>query len=101
MARCSDRLRSGDAWRDHEFLFCGRAEVHIRRTVEPAIYADFASIYPTVCTLMGLWWFVIANGVDQEDATAETQSIGSPRPVPSSAFLCASAPAGRGANRLK
>jgi hypothetical protein len=55
--------------------FGGRAEVHIRRTVEPAIYADFASMYPTVCTLMGLWWFVIANGVDQEDATAETQSF--------------------------
>jgi hypothetical protein len=55
--------------------FGGRAEVHIRRTVEPAIYADFASMYPTVCTLMGLWWFVIANSVDQEDATAETQSF--------------------------
>jgi hypothetical protein len=55
--------------------FGGRAEVHIRRTIEPAIYADFASMYPTVCTLTGLWWFVIANGVDQEDATAETQSF--------------------------
>ena len=55
--------------------FGGRAEVHIRRSVVPAVYCDFASMYPTVCTLMGLWWFVIANGVDQEDATAETQSF--------------------------
>jgi hypothetical protein len=55
--------------------FGGRAEVHIRRTLVPALYCDFASMYPTVCTLMGLWWFVIANGVDQEDATAETQSF--------------------------
>jgi hypothetical protein len=55
--------------------FGGRAEVHIRRTVVPVIYTDYASMYPTVCTLMGLWWFVIANGVDEEDSTAETQSF--------------------------
>jgi hypothetical protein len=55
--------------------FGGRAEVHIRRTVVPVIYTDYASMYPTVCTLMGLWWFVIANGVDEEDKTAETQSF--------------------------
>ena len=46
--------------------FGGRAEVHIRRTVVPALYCDFASMYPTVCTLMGLWRFVIAQGVDEE-----------------------------------
>jgi len=55
--------------------FGGRAEVHIRRTVVPAIYCDFASMYPTVCTLMSLWRFVIARGVDEEDATAETQAL--------------------------
>jgi hypothetical protein len=38
--------------------FGGRAEVHIRRTVVQTLYCDFASMYPTVCTLMGLWWFV-------------------------------------------
>jgi hypothetical protein len=41
--------------------FGGRAEVHIRRTIVPTLYCDFASMYPTVCTLMGLWWFVIAQ----------------------------------------
>ena len=55
--------------------FGGRAEVHIRRTIVPAPYCDFASMYPTVCTLMGLWRFVIAQGVAEEDATAETQAF--------------------------
>ncbi len=55
--------------------FGGRAEVHIRRTVVPAVYCDFASMYPTVCTLMGLWSFVIAQGIDEEDVTAETQAF--------------------------
>jgi hypothetical protein len=51
------------------------AEDDIRRTVVPALYCDFASMYPTVCTLMGLWRFVIAQGVDEEDTTAETQAF--------------------------
>jgi hypothetical protein len=55
--------------------FGGRAEVHIRRTIVPTLYCDFASMYPTVCTLMGLWRFVIAQGVDEQDATAETQAF--------------------------
>jgi hypothetical protein len=55
--------------------FGGRAEVHIRRAIVPTLYCDFASMYPTVCTLMGLWSFVIAQGMDEEDATAETQAF--------------------------
>ena len=55
--------------------FGGRAEVHIRRTIVPALYCDFASMYPTVCTLMGLWRLVIAQGIDEEDATVETQAF--------------------------
>jgi len=47
----------------------GRAEVHIRREITPVIHCDFLSMYPTVCTLMGLWRFVIADGMDWEDAT--------------------------------
>ena len=54
--------------------FGGRAEVHIRRTTVPSLYCDFASMYPTVCTLMGLWRFVIAEGIDEKDATKETQA---------------------------
>src|SRR5205814_2918959 len=55
--------------------FGGRAEVHRRREVVRTIYCDFASMYPTVCTLQQLWHFVIAEGVDWEDATAETASF--------------------------
>jgi hypothetical protein len=42
----------------------GRAEVHLRRTVVQVLYCDFLSMYPTVCTLMGLWRWVIAKGID-------------------------------------
>lgn len=49
----------------------GRAEVHIRREVTPVIHCDFLSMYPTVCTLMGLWRFVVAEGMDWADATEE------------------------------
>jgi hypothetical protein len=52
--------------------FGGRAEVHRRREVVRTIYCDFASMYPTVCTLQGLWRFVIATGIDWQDAAAET-----------------------------
>ncbi|MGH1573240.1 hypothetical protein ACRAWG_24445 [Methylobacterium sp. P31] len=53
----------------------GRAEVHIRREIVRTLYCDFASMYPTVCTLMGLWRFVIARGVSHEDATAEVRAF--------------------------
>jgi hypothetical protein len=43
--------------------FGGRAEVHLRRTLCQVLYCDFLSMYPTVCTLMGLWRFVIAKGM--------------------------------------
>ena len=55
--------------------FGGRAEVHIRRQTVRTIYCDFASMYPTVCTLMRLWRFVIANGINVEDATNEVKTL--------------------------
>ena len=33
--------------------FGGRAEIHRRREIVQTLYCDFASMYPTVCTLMG------------------------------------------------
>jgi hypothetical protein len=51
--------------------FGGRAEVHLRREVRQVLYSDFLSMYPTVCTLMGLWRFVIAGETQWRDATAE------------------------------
>jgi hypothetical protein len=50
----------------------GRAEVHLRRVVTQVLYCDFLSMYPTVCTLMGLWRFVIAKGMTWEVSTEET-----------------------------
>ena len=55
--------------------FGGRAEVHRRREVVWTIYSDFASMYPTVCTLQGLWRFVVATGIDWTDATVETEAF--------------------------
>lgn len=52
--------------------FGGRAEVHLRRIICQVLYRDFLSMYPTVCTLMGLWRFVIAKGMSWRDATNET-----------------------------
>jgi hypothetical protein len=53
----------------------GRSEIRIRRQVRQVILCDFLSMYPTVCTLMGLWRFVTASGMVWRDATAETQDF--------------------------
>jgi hypothetical protein len=55
--------------------FGGRAEVHIRREITPVIHCDFLSMYPTVCTLMKLWDFVIADGIEESDATSEVRDL--------------------------
>jgi plasmid maintenance system antidote protein VapI len=55
--------------------FGGRSEVAIRREMARVIYCDFRSMYPTVCTLMGLWRFVIAKGFGWKDATEETIAL--------------------------
>jgi hypothetical protein len=51
----------------------GRAEVHLRRVITQVLYCDFLSMYPTLCTLMGLFRFVIAKGVRWQDSTEETR----------------------------
>src|SRR5262249_50888512 len=53
----------------------GRSEVHIRRQITRVLYCDFLSMYPTVCTLMGLWRFVVAEKTIFEDSTVETQAF--------------------------
>ena len=55
--------------------FGGRAEVHIRRQITPVVHCDFLSMYPTVCTLMGLWRFVQANGVTYRDDTEAIKAL--------------------------
>lgn len=53
----------------------GRSEIHIRKTPVQILYCDFLSMYPTVCTLMGLWRFVRAQGMDWEDSTEEARKL--------------------------
>ncbi|AMG75461.1 hypothetical protein [Sphingopyxis granuli] len=55
--------------------FGGRSEVRIRRELRQVMLCDFLSMYPTVCTLMRLWDFVIADGMTWHDATDETRSL--------------------------
>jgi hypothetical protein len=55
--------------------FGGRSEVHLRRVIAQVLYCDFLSMYPTVCTLMGLWRWVIATGIEWRDATGETRAL--------------------------
>lgn len=53
----------------------GRSEVRIRREIRQVMLCDFLSMYPTVCTLMGLWRFVIADGMTWRDTTDETRAF--------------------------
>jgi hypothetical protein len=55
--------------------FGGRSEVAWRREIKQVLYCDFLSMYPTVCTLMGLWRFVIAEGMSWHDVTEETRAL--------------------------
>jgi hypothetical protein len=55
--------------------FGGRAEVRCRREIRQVLYCDFLSMYPTVCTLMGLWRFVIAQGMDWTTSTDRVRSL--------------------------
>ena len=53
----------------------GRAECRIRRTPVPVVYCDFLSMYPTVCTLMGIWRYLTAQHLSIVDCTEETQTL--------------------------
>ena len=55
--------------------FGGRSEVRIRRELRQVMMCDFLSMYPTVCTLMRLWRFVISDGMTTQDATADAKDI--------------------------
>ena len=53
----------------------GRSEVRIRRHVRQVMLCDFLSMYPTACTLMGLWRFAIARELKWRDATADAREL--------------------------
>jgi hypothetical protein len=56
-------------------FYGGRSEVRIRREMRQVVLCDFLSMYPTVCTLMGLWRYVIARGIDWKDGTREIKRL--------------------------
>jgi len=51
----------------------GRSEVHLRRVISRVLYCDFLSMYPTVCTLMGLWSFVTSGRLAWTDTTSDVR----------------------------
>jgi hypothetical protein len=53
----------------------GRSEIHLRRVLTEVAYCDFLSMYPTVCTLMNLWPFVIAKGFSWSNKTKEIRQL--------------------------
>jgi hypothetical protein len=55
--------------------FGGRSECRIRREIVPVTYCDVLSMYPTVCVLMHLWRFVIADRIEVEDATEDVRAF--------------------------
>lgn len=55
--------------------FGGRTEIRIRRKPVRVLHTDFTSMYPTACTLMKLWPFIIGQGYRATDATAWTRDF--------------------------
>jgi hypothetical protein len=53
----------------------GRCEVRRRKCIDHVLYLDFRSMYSSICALMGVWQFVIANGVACEVVTKETRAL--------------------------
>ena len=41
----------------------GRAECHVRRVSVPVVYLDYASMYPSVASLLGMWRFMVCTSV--------------------------------------
>jgi hypothetical protein len=53
----------------------GRTECRIRGVPVPVDYLDYLSMYPTVCSLMGLWKLLIAQRIEVVDCTAEVTAL--------------------------
>jgi hypothetical protein len=56
-------------------FFGARTECNIRKVLVPVRYCDLLSAYPTVCTLMRLWWYMIAARVDLVDDTKAVREL--------------------------
>jgi hypothetical protein len=55
--------------------FGGRTECRIRRIITPVTYTDFASMFPSCNSLMGLWDYLTAERIRVVDATKEVRQF--------------------------
>jgi hypothetical protein len=53
----------------------GRAEIRVRQTPVPIVYADFLSQYPTVNTLLGMWRLLTAKKIRVREATQDVRTF--------------------------
>ena len=53
----------------------GRTECKIRKVPTKVSVLDFTSMYPTITMLIGIWKFVIAEGVETETVTDEIREL--------------------------
>jgi hypothetical protein len=56
-------------------FYGGRSEVRIRKRPKRVRYMDFASLYPSLFTLMDLWPFLTAQRIECVEATKEVQRL--------------------------
>jgi hypothetical protein len=53
----------------------GRAEGRIRGVPVPVVYLDFLSMYPTVCSLMGIWRLLTCEHIEVQRDTATKEQV--------------------------
>jgi hypothetical protein len=55
--------------------FGGRAECRIRGVPVPVVYLDFLSMYPTVCSLLGIWRLLTCERIRVEEGSEVTAEV--------------------------
>ena len=53
----------------------GRSEMRVRHIPLPVSYSDGVAMFPTVCTLVGMWRYEIADQIEVVDWTSELQGL--------------------------
>jgi hypothetical protein len=53
----------------------GWTEARVRKVPVPVVAVDYLSMYPTVCTLMGLWRFLTCAQIDVPDAADDVWAL--------------------------
>ena len=61
--------------KDHGQLFRRSFRSSHPTRIRQVVLCDFLSMYPTVCTLMNLWRFVITDGLRWQETTAATRRL--------------------------